>query len=128
MKIASLMCEAAFCTIVQNFALLWNFWKYFSPRKFRKITRFLYVVQVASQNIQGFFVFCIFNIKIWLNQLMDDHDLGYIKKLKKEKLLVWRPARILVVCIQRIGFIICDQGNNLPTKIDKYEHAKIWNY
>jgi hypothetical protein len=46
------------------------------------------VVQVASQNIQGFFVFCIFNIKIWLNQLMDDHDLGYIKKLKKEKLLV----------------------------------------
>jgi hypothetical protein len=45
------------------------------------------MVQVGSQKYTRNF-FRIFNTQIWLNRLMDDHDLGYITKLKKEKLLV----------------------------------------
>jgi hypothetical protein len=46
------------------------------------------MVQVGSQKYTRIFLFRIFNTKIWLNQLIDDHHLGYITKFKKEKLLV----------------------------------------
>jgi hypothetical protein len=46
--------------------------------KIYKIT----MVQVGSQKYKGIYIFFSFHIlltaKIWLNQLMDDHHIGYI--------------------------------------------------
>jgi len=41
-----------------------------------KITMFLYMFQIDSQNyLRMFFIFFIFlKIQIWLNRLMDDHQ------------------------------------------------------
>jgi len=45
-----------------------------------------HIVQVGSQNIykkdfQNIFHFIVLNSQIWLKQLMDDRQLGYIKNI-----------------------------------------------
>ncbi len=51
--------------------------------KQNRITRFLCKAQASSKNYLRIFNFFSFQLKIWFNQLMDDHHLSYITKLEE---------------------------------------------
>jgi hypothetical protein len=62
------------------------------PKFEKKITNFLYIVQVGSQkyikDFQNIFPFIVLNSQIWLHQLMDGHTVQvgsqkYIKRIFK---------------------------------------------
>jgi hypothetical protein len=58
-------------------------------RKFsKKFARFLYLVQVGSQKYVRMLIFShiLLIAKIWLNWLIDDPHLSYIRKLEKNAL------------------------------------------
>jgi hypothetical protein len=72
-------------------------WKKFS-KKSLKVSGFLYMVQVGSQKIFITMLSFSFHIlliaKFWLNQLMNDCHLSYIRKLKTKTLEKTGKARI----------------------------------
>jgi hypothetical protein len=63
-----------------------------NPKKnLQKLPKFLYVVQVGCKKNVRMILFYFFlpyfdNSQIWLSQLMDDHHLSYITKLKRKTL------------------------------------------